>query len=199
MIEPPLPNHSGPSLAVVVSGPSGVGKTTITKRLLEALEAAFSVSMTTRPKTHADTEGVDYFFVTGDRFKQAIDSDELLEWAQVFDHYYGTPRAPLEENLKSGRDVVLDIDVNGGIQVKNAMPEALTIFILPPSEDELLNRLRKRGREDEQKIQRRFREAKREMTAAKESGAYDHFIVNDNLEQALAVALDLIYQHKQTV
>lgn len=198
MIEPPLPNHSGPALAIVVSGPSGVGKTTITHELIEQLGAAFSVSMTTRPKTHADTEGVDYYFVTAERFEKAIENEELLEWARVFDNYYGTPRAPLQKNLDAGRDVVLDIDVAGGIQVKQAMPDALTIFILPPSEQELLNRLRKRGREDEEKIQRRFREAKREIENARESGAYDYFIVNDELDRAIAEALDLIYQHKQS-
>lgn len=194
---PSASNPSGPALAIVVSGPSGVGKTTITQRLIDALDAAFSVSMTTRPKTHADTEGVSYYFVTPERFEQAIEAGELLEWARVFDNYYGTPRAPLEKHLREGRDVVLDIDVAGGVQVKRAMPEALTIFILPPSEDELLNRLRKRGREDEERIQRRFREAKREIAASKESGAYDRFVVNDDLDRAVAEMLDIIQRHKR--
>jgi len=186
-------------LLVVISGPSGVGKTTITHRLVERLGAVFSVSMTTRPKTAADTEGKDYFFVTEEKFKHAIEQGELLEWAQVFDYYYGTPRGPVVRNLDEGRDVILEIDVAGAEQVKKAMPEAVAIFVNPPSEQELLRRLRARGREDEAKIQRRFREAKREMQQAQTGGAYDHFIINETLDEAVDHAHQLVADHKAAV
>jgi len=186
-------------LLVVISGPSGVGKTTITHRLVERLGAVFSVSMTTRPKTAADTEGKDYFFVTEEKFKHAIEQGELLEWAQVFDYYYGTPRGPVVRNLDEGRDVILEIDVAGAEQVKKAMPEAVAIFVNPPSEDELLRRLRARGREDEATIQRRFREAQREMQQAQTGGAYDHFIINETLDEAVDHAHQLVADHKAAV
>lgn len=186
-------------LLVVISGPSGVGKTTITHQLVQRLGAVFSVSMTTRPKTAADTEGVDYYFVDEDRFQRAIDDGELLEWAQVFNNYYGTPRYAVERRLAEGRDVILEIDVYGAEQVKAAMPEALAIFVNPPSEDELLRRLRARAREGEDVIQRRFREAQREMRQARESGAYDHFIVNENLDEAIARACQIVHNHKAAV
>lgn len=181
-----------PGLLIVISGPSGVGKTTITHRLVEQLDAVFSVSMTTRTMTDADTEGVDYFFVDEDAFKQAIARDELLEWAEVFGKYYGTPRAFVDQQVNAGRDVVLEIDVNGAIAVKGRRPSALMIFVLPPSEAELLRRLRARAREGEEAIQRRFAEAKREIAKAQQSGAYDRFIVNERLEDAVAEAVQIV-------
>lgn len=207
----PSPNHDfakspimtdspdKPALLIVISGPSGVGKTTITHSLVKQLGATFSVSMTTRPKTPADTEGKDYYFVDETRFQDAIDAGELLEWAQVFDHHYGTPRKPVNDQLRSGRDVIVEIDVNGAEQVKRAMPEALTIFVDPPSETELLRRLKARAREDESIIQKRFAEAKREMTQARRGGAYDHFIVNETLETAINDALAIVHAHRATV
>lgn len=188
-----------PALLIVISGPSGVGKTTITHSLVKQLGATFSVSMTTRPKTPADTEGKDYYFVDETRFQDAIDAGELLEWAQVFDHHYGTPRTPVDDSLQAGRDMIVEIDVNGAEQVKRAMPEALTIFVEPPSEAELLRRLRARAREDETVIQKRFAEAKREMTQARRGGAYDHFIVNETLDTAIADALEIVQTHRATV
>lgn len=185
-----------PGLLIVISGPSGVGKTTITQRLVERLGAVFSVSMTTRPKAAADKEGVDYYFVDTPRFWQAIERGELLEWAKVFDRYYGTPRKAVEENLAAGCDVILEIDVAGGKQVKAAMPEMLGVFILPPSEQDLITRLRARGREDEPEIQRRFRDAQREIAEAKTCGAYDHFITNRDLGEAVEEAYDVVIQHK---
>lgn len=199
----PQPCHSPDSprrgLLIVISGPSGVGKTTITHRLVERLGAVFSVSMTTRPKAPSDREGVDYFFVDQARFDQAIDGGELLEWARVFDRSYGTPKKPVMDNLAAGRDVVLEIDVNGGEQIKRAFPEALTVFILPPSEEELLNRLRHRGREDEAKIQRRFSEAKREIEQAKADSAYDVFIVNADLGAACDEAFHGVEDYRRTM
>lgn len=186
-------------LLIVISGPSGVGKTTITHTLETRLGAVFSVSMTTRTKTTADTEGVDYYFVDEPRFTQAIDRGELLEWAHVFGNYYGTPRKPVEHNLAAGRDVLLEIDVHGAEQVKRAFPDALSIFVLPPSEEELLRRLRARKREDESVIQRRFQEAQREIQQARDCHAYDHFVVNQHLQQAVDQAMAFVQQRKFAV
>lgn len=181
------------SLLLIVSGPSGVGKTTITRAIREQIpDSVFSVSATTRLKTDADREGIDYHFVSVDEFDRMIDAGEFLEWANVFGNKYGTPRGPIEVHLNAGRLVVLDIDVNGATQVKAAMPDAFGIFVLPPSEDELLKRLRERKREPEDVIQRRFSEAKREIADAKRSGAYDAFIVNDDLQRAVGEALDIV-------
>jgi guanylate kinase len=199
----PSPSSSSPSeppasrgLLIVVSGPSGVGKTTITHRLVERLHAVFSVSMTTRPKTEKDREGVDYYFVDEAHFREAVEQGDLLEWAEVFGHCYGTPRRPVDWYLAEGRDVVLEIDVAGAIQVKRRLPEAMTLFVLPPDEQTLLHRLRSRAREEESIIQRRFTEARREIDTARTCGAYDHFIINDRLDRAVDEACELIQRRK---
>jgi len=185
-----MPEQNG--LLLIISGPSGVGKTTITHRVEDALDAVFSISMTTRPKTADDKEGADYRFVTEREFKQHRDNGELLEWAQVFDNYYGTPRTPVAENLANGRVVILEIDVQGAIQVKQNMPEAFAVFVLPPSEETLLERLRGRRREDEATIQRRFAKAKHEIERAKSSGVYDVLITNDELDRAVEQTIAVV-------
>lgn len=172
-------------MLLVISGPSGVGKTTITRQVIKRLDAQFSISMTTRPQTASDTNGLDYQFVTEEEFKSHIDNNDLLEWANVFGNHYGTPRKPVEEALSAGRIMILEIDVQGAIDVKKNMPEAYGVFILPPHEDVLLQRLRDRGREDEAIIQKRFNKAKLEISMAKESNVYDLFVVNDVLEDAI--------------
>lgn len=183
---------NGPGLLLIISGPSGVGKTTITRAVERQLDTVFSISMTTRPKTRDDVEGVDYHFVTPEQFERHREAGDLLEWAEVFGHYYATPRQPVDKNLARGRVVLLEIDVQGAIQVKGNMADAFALFVLPPSEDELLNRLRQRQREDEATIQRRFAQAKHEIGRAKASGVYDAFLVNDDLEHAVAEAVNLI-------
>ncbi len=177
---------------IVVSGPSGVGKTTLTHALADRLDAVFSVSMTTRPRTAVDREGVDYHFVEREPFERAIREGSLLEWAEVFGHYYGTPREPVEREIDRGRHVILEIDVSGGIQIRQKMPSSLLLFVLPPHDDELLRRLRNRRRESEDVIQRRFREAKREIDQARSSGAYDHFITNDEIGRAIEEVVDRV-------
>ncbi len=171
-------------LVVVISGPSGVGKTTITHDLIERLDAVFSVSATTRPKTDADVEGEDYYFLNVAEFEGRIEAGEFLEYAQVFDHYYGTPRSPVVAARDAGQLVILEIDVQGALQIRETLPDAFMIFILPPSEQILLDRLRHRDREDEKVIARRFREAQREMQSAQASGAYDVFVTNEDLATA---------------
>ena len=182
-------------LLVVISGPSGVGKTTIVHRVKEAFNATFSVSATTRPQSESEEDGVDYFFITDDAFDQMVGKGEFLEFAEVFGcHRYGTPKLPVLQAMQSGEVVLLDIDVQGGIQVFENMPEALRIFIMPPHEEELLTRLRSRGRDDEDAILRRFREAKQEIVKAEGSGAYNTFIINDELELAVAETIAVIKQ-----
>ncbi len=177
----------------MVSGPSGVGKTTILHRILAALGAQFSVSATTRPRAAGETDGVDYRFVDEPAFQSMIDRGEFLEYAQVFGrNWYGTPEAPVDEAIAQGRVVILDIDVHGAKQVRERRPEVFGIFILPPSETELHRRLADRGREDAEAIERRFAEAKREIAAAREPGLYDAFVVNDELERAVAETLGLL-------
>lgn len=163
-----LPTDTDDGLLLVISGPSGVGKTTITRAVERSIPGSvFSVSATTRAKTPADVEGVDYHFVGEPEFDQMVRDNAFLEWAGVFGKRYGTPRAWVGEQLSRGRLVILEIDVEGAKQVKKAMPDAFGVFILPPSEDELLRRLHSRKREDESLIRKRFAEAQREMADRK--------------------------------
>ena len=172
-------------MLLIISGPSGVGKTTVAHHVESGLGGAFSVSLTTRPKTAGDTDGVDYHFVDTARFHQMRDGGELLEWAEVFGHLYGTPKQPVLASMKHGRLLILEIDVQGAIQVKCHMPDAFAVFILPPNEQELLRRLRDRRRDEEAVIQRRFANAIDETSRARSCGVYDTFIVNDELQKAL--------------
>jgi len=182
-------------MLLIISGPSGVGKTTITRAVEAQIPGSvFSVSVTTRPKTAADQEGVDYFFVDDERFDRMVEHDELLEHANVFGKKYGTPSAWVDDQLDQGRMVILEIDVQGAEQVKAKRPGAFALFIEPPSEDVLLERLRARKREDEATIQRRFAEAKREIERARMGGVYDAFLVNLDLNQAIAGAAKLVGQ-----
>lgn len=173
-------------LLLVMSGPSGVGKTSIVHELLRRFDATFSVSATTRPPAPSERDGVDYFFISREEFQKWIDEGRFLEHAQVFGrNWYGTPRESVEQQLEAGKVVVLDVDVQGAANVKKAMPDAFGIFILPPSEIELERRLRGRGRDDEAAIQARFAEAKKEIAFARSSGVYDAFVTNDDLERAI--------------
>lgn len=182
-----------PGMLLVISGPSGVGKTTITHHVEQALGAVFSVSVTTRTKTPADVEGRDYYFIDQQRFDQMRQAGELLEWAQVYAGCcYGTPRAPVEEAVAAGRLVILEVDVQGAVQIKAQMPGAFGLFVLPPNEKVLLERLRRRAREDEALIQKRFAKAKAEIIRAWECGVYDEFIVNRDLEHAAGEAVGLV-------
>lgn len=184
---------------IVISGPSGVGKTTIVHRVREELGAIFSVSATTRPKSDSETDGVDYYFTTPQRFEEMVQQDAFLEHAQVFHcHRYGTLKQPVDDALDAGKLMLLDIDVQGGMQVHKNMPQSLRFFILPPSEEELLHRLTGRGRDDSDSMQRRFSEAKLEIEQARESGAYDFFIVNDDLDLAVEEIVAIIRRCQDT-
>ncbi len=193
-----LPSDTDNGLLLVISGPSGVGKTTITRAVERSIpDATFSISATTRPKTDADVDGVDYHFLTSEQFTDRIAKDEFLEHAVYAGNCYGTLRAPVEAQLERGRLVILEIDVQGAEQVKSKRPDAFGVFILPPSEDELLERLRARKREDESVIQRRFAAAREEIARAKNNGAYDAFITNDNLDRAIEEALIVIRTERE--
>lgn len=182
-------------LLIVGSGPSGVGKGTIHQEILKKCDnLGYSISITTRKPRMDELEGKDYFFVTKTKMLQMIDNDELLEYADVFGNFYGTPKAYVEEQLAAGRDVLLEIDVQGALQVKEKMPEALLIFIAPPNLDELEKRLRGRNTETQEAIERRLTDAIGELD---QQDKYDYVIVNDTVEQAVAEYLDILRKEKE--
>ncbi|MCZ6811288.1 MAG: guanylate kinase [Planctomycetota bacterium] len=186
-------------LLLAISGPSGVGKTTITRELERRLDGVFSVSATTRPQAPGEVDGRDYHFLTERQFEDMVDRGAFLEHAQVYaKHRYGTPREPVERHLAQGRLVLLDIDVQGAILVRQTMPEALMFFILPPNDEDLLLRLRHRGREAEAAIRHRFNEAKHEIELGMRSGVYDAQIVNDDLPRAIDEVCRLVQQRRAT-
>jgi guanylate kinase len=172
-------------LMLVLSSPSGAGKTTLSRRLLENDSGlSLSVSMTTRPKRAGEREGVDYVFVDGEAFDGAVRNSELLEHATVFDHRYGTPRAPVDEALAHGRDVLFDIDWQGTQQLREkAREDLVSIFVLPPSHGELERRLRERAQDAADVVAKRMAKANDEISHWAE---YDYVIVNDDLARALA-------------
>jgi len=166
----------------VVSAPSGAGKSTLIKRLLASVRGLkFSVSYTTRPPRADEKNGRDYFFVSRERFRRMIAAAEFVEWADVFGNFYGTSRRQLRAAQEAGRDVLLDIDVQGHRQVRKRLPEAVSVFVLPPSLQELGRRLRRRHSDAPEVITRRLKEARREIRHWPE---YDYLVVNDRLPVA---------------
>ena len=166
----------------VIAAPSGAGKTTLVKALVERNpELRFSISYTTRPRRETEREGIDYFFVDEARFKALREAGELLESALVFDNRYGTSRSQVEEHLAKGRDVLLEIDWQGARQVRQSMPDSVSIFILPPSASELERRLRGRKTDSDAVIKRRLRDSLSDMSHWDE---FTYVIVNDDLSQA---------------
>jgi guanylate kinase len=168
----------------VLTGPSGVGKGTLVARLRERHpELWLSVSATTRAPRTGERDGIHYFFHSKERFHELVQSGGLLEWAEFAGNCYGTPRQPVRERVAKGIPVLLEIELEGARQVRNSLPEAMQIFLAPPSIEELENRIRGRGTEAEEAIQRRLKRAKEELAAQTE---FDAVIVNDDLETALA-------------
>ncbi|HWQ97600.1 MAG TPA: guanylate kinase [Clostridia bacterium] len=178
-------------LLLVVSGPAGVGKGTINQSLIARnSDIRMSVSATTRSPRPGEIDGIHYFFKTEDEFQKMIESGAFLEYMRVFNtHYYGTPKSFVEQELSEGRSVILEIDVQGAMRVKAAYPDAVLIFIAPPSMSELKSRLIHRGTESSEAIERRFETAFQEMEYV---SRYDYVVVNDILDLAIARAEDII-------
>jgi len=187
--------HHG--LLIVLCGPSGVGKSTISRQLEQQLNVWYTVSATTRPKQPEDDAGKTYDHIDRKEFFRRLDSDQFLEYAQVYGDYYGTPKHPAMDHLASGKDVLLEIDVQGALQVRFQCPDSLLIFILPPDEPTLLTRLTDRGRDSAEDINKRFRAAKREIQMAKGSRAFDYMVINDSLDRAVE-EIGKIIKHKRS-
>jgi len=167
---------------IVISGPSGSGKTTICRAMAVEFGHYFSVSHTTRPQRKNEIQGRDYFFVAKDEFLKMIDEGILLEWAQVYDNYYGTSKSIVEEKLSQGQGVIFDVDTQGAASIKKMMPESLLIFIKTPDITELKTRLHSRGRDSDQEIDKRVQNAQNELSHV---GEYDFVVVNDKLDIAV--------------
>lgn len=168
----------------VIAAPSGAGKTSLVRALMERETGLrFSISYTTRRQRPNEVHGRDYFFVSKDEFERMVDAGAFLEHARVFDNFYGTARRQVEDSLTAGQDLILEIDWQGAAQIRRAMPESISIFILPPSRDELERRLRGRGTDAEDVIRRRLDDAAADMTHWRE---FDYVVVNDVFERALA-------------
>jgi len=168
----------------VIAAPSGAGKTTLVRALTRNNpELRFSISYTTRNQRRTEAHGIDYLFVDREEFEALRDKGEMLESAEVFDNLYGTSRAQVQQHLADGYDVILEIDWQGAQQVRESMPDCVTIFIMPPSLEELERRLRNRGTDDPEVIDRRLRDARSDMSHWDE---FDHVIINDDLDRAVA-------------
>lgn len=165
----------------VISAPSGSGKTTLVRRLLDTLDdVRFSVSFTTRPVRGSERDGIDYHFVPSDLFRTKIEDGEFLEWAEVHGNYYGTSRIVTEQVRASGEDILLDVDVQGAAQVRKAQPDAITLFVMPPSFEVLEERLRGRRQDSDEVIAGRLEEARHEIHHYKD---YDYVLINDSVER----------------
>ena len=175
----------------VISAPSGAGKTSLVRALMTREPGLrFSISCTTRKQRESEVDGHDYFFVKRDEFERMAAAGEFLEHAQVFDNFYATPRRPVEDALAAGQDLILEIDWQGAAQVRAAMPECISIFILPPSRAELERRLRARGTDTEQVIQRRLADAAADMTHWRE---FEFLVVNDDFRRATDELADVVH------
>ena len=170
-------------LLIVLSGPSGVGKGTVRKALFEMPEQEFvySVSMTTRPPRPGEVDGVDYYFVSREEFERQIAAGNLLEYAEFVGNYYGTPKDKVEEQLNKGKEVILEIEVNGALQVRDKCKDAVFIFLVPPTRKALYDRLKQRGTESEERIIARITKANKEFKLAHQ---YDYIVVNDEVHNA---------------
>jgi len=178
---------------MIVSGPSGVGKSTICKEVVKRLNNVYlSVSVTTRPRSEAEIDGQDYWFISESEFQERIDKGLLLEYAEVFGHLYGTPKDKVDEALQAGKSVILEIDVQGAKQAKRTYRDVVMIFILAPSQKELAERMKLRGREDIETAQGRLDEAGTEIAAAWQY--YEHMVINDDLQQAVSEVVQIIQQ-----
>ena len=180
-------------ILMVISGPSGSGKGTVVSCLTENTDFVISISATTRQPRDYEENGVHYFFKSLDEFSDMINNDELLEWASFCGNYYGTPKAYVEQKLEEGKNVILEIEVQGAHQIKKLYPEAALIFLVPPSKEELMSRLCGRGTEDEETITRRLQRAEEEIKFLPD---YDYVVVNDYVDKAAEKIMDIAKSEK---
>ena len=184
-------------LLIIISAPSGTGKSTLCKKLIDDLpNACYSVSVTTRNPRRGEVEGKDYFFVSRNEFKEKIKRRELAEWALVHGHYYGTPKDFLERNLVKGKDIILDIDVRGAMKLKKRYPQAVFIFLAPPSFCELKRRIKGRRRNNDATIEKRLSNARWEIG---QIGSYDYVVINDRLIDAFRELKCIVTAEKNRV
>ena len=170
-------------LLILVSGASGTGKGTVCKKLLSEMpEMYYSISATTRQPREGETDGVEYFFISVEDFKQKISEGKFLEYAEVYGNFYGTPLYKIEEHLDNGENVLLEIDTQGALKVMEKIPDGVYIFLLPPSLEELYSRIKNRGTEDEETLKRRFNSAKAEIEVGKK---YQYAVINDLVDSAV--------------
>lgn len=182
---------------IVISGPSGVGKTTICRELLKRNKnLVFSISYTTRPKKEKEKNGIDYYFVSEDKFVKMIENNEFIEWAKVHNFYYGTPKKKLLEDIKAGKDVLLDIDVQGGKSIKKLFPDGVFIFVLPPSWEVLKERIINRKRDNKKEVYLRLKNALKEIKSIR---YYNYIVINDELNKTLEIINSIITAEKQKI
>lgn len=185
----------GDGLYFVISGPSGVGKGTIVRMLMERRnDLALSISYTTRQPRSGESDGVEYYFVTKEVFEAMIERQEFLEYALVHGNYYGTSKKKLQDLASQGKKVIFEVDVQGGLLLKKAKPDIVSIFLMPPSEAELIERINKRGSETKETLAKRLQTMQTELTKAR---LYDHIVVNDDLEIAYQDVVRIIETTKQ--
>jgi len=192
---PITPDRRG--IVLILSSPSGAGKTTLTRMLLQnrELDLTLSISVTTRPRRSSEVDGIHYSFISKNRFESMRDNGELLEWAEVHGNYYGTPRGPVDEILREGRDALFDIDYQGTQQVREKMAaDTVTVFILPPSMKELRARLERRAEDSREAIERRLENARNEIQRWKQ---YDYVLVNDDLQRSFDDLLAILRAERQ--
>ncbi len=175
---------------IAISAPSGTGKTTIIKNILKKYpEIVFSISATTRPRRPGEKNGVEYYFVSEAEFLNKIKNKEFVEWEKFYDYYYGTFKSTIEENINSGKSILLEIDVKGALSLKNIYPEAHLIYIMPPSFEELVKRLSERRTENETDFKKRIQRAEMELS---HKDRFDYFVINNDLNKAIKETSELI-------